>query len=66
MSVVKFRLFEEMSTKPVLERYYMDICRKGSTKRKIMLFEVQFTSAIFSSDLSFAEVITVFPAFNEL
>lgn len=55
-----------MSTKPVLERYYMDICRKGSTKRKIMLFEVQFTSAIFSSDLSFAEVITVFPAFNNL
>lgn len=66
MYVVKFRLFEEMSTKPVPERQYMAICRKGSArKRKIILFEVHFTSAIFSSDLLFVEVIC-FPAFNEL
>lgn len=45
----------------------MDICRKGSTKkRKIMFFEVQLTRAIFSSDLSFAEVIAVFPSFKGL
>lgn len=67
MYLVNIRLFEEMSTKFVLGRYYILLCRKGSAKkRKIMLFEVQFTSAIFFSDLSVVEVITVFPAFNEL
>lgn len=38
---MKFRLFEEMSTKPVLERYRRDICRKRSTKKtKIMFFGI--------------------------
>lgn len=33
MYLVKFRLFVEIATKSVLERYYKHICRKGSEKK---------------------------------